>query len=146
MAKTKLKTGAQMVVDVLVDEGVDILWGLTGGAILPVFDALYQNSHRIRLIDTRHEQGAIHMAEGYAKGGSLRRHFRPRSHQHRHGFDRRLYGLGSPGRDYGTGSIPFDRNRRLPGSGRGRHHALLHETQFPGEKYPGTTPSHEGRL
>ena len=67
MAKTKLKTGAQMVVDVLVDEGVDILWGLTGGAILPVFDALYQNSDRIRLIDTRHEQGAIHMAEGYAK-------------------------------------------------------------------------------
>jgi acetolactate synthase I/II/III large subunit len=67
MAKIKLKTGAQMVVDVLVDEGVDILWGLTGGAILPVFDALYQNSHRIRLIDTRHEQGAIHMAEGYAK-------------------------------------------------------------------------------
>ncbi len=67
MAKNKLKTGAQMVVDVLVDEGVDILWGLTGGAILPVFDALYQNSDRIRLIDTRHEQGAIHMAEGYAK-------------------------------------------------------------------------------
>ena len=67
MAKNKLKTGAQMVVDVLVDEGVDILWGLTGGAILPVFDALYQNSDRIKLVDTRHEQGAIHMAEGYAK-------------------------------------------------------------------------------
>ena len=67
MAKNKLKTGAQMVVDVLVDEGVEILWGLTGGAILPVFDALYQNSDRIKLVDTRHEQGAIHMAEGYAK-------------------------------------------------------------------------------
>ncbi len=67
MAKTKLKTGAQMIVDVLVDEGVEILWGLTGGAILPVLDALYQNSHRIKLVDTRHEQGAIHMAEGYAK-------------------------------------------------------------------------------
>jgi acetolactate synthase-1/2/3 large subunit len=67
MAKTKLKTGAQMVVDLLVDEGVEILWGLTGGAVLPIFDALYQNSDRIRLVDTRHEQGAIHMAEGYAK-------------------------------------------------------------------------------
>jgi acetolactate synthase-1/2/3 large subunit len=67
MAKTKLKTGAQMVVDILVDEGVEILWGLTGGAVLPIFDALYQNSDRIRLVDTRHEQGAIHMAEGYAK-------------------------------------------------------------------------------
>ncbi len=63
----KLKTGAQMVVDMLVDEGVEILWGLTGGAALPIFDALYQNSDRIRLVDTRHEQGAIHMAEGYAK-------------------------------------------------------------------------------
>jgi acetolactate synthase I/II/III large subunit len=67
MAKKKLKTGAQMVVDILVDEGVEILWGLTGGAVLPIFDALYQNSDRIRLVDTRHEQGAIHMAEGYAK-------------------------------------------------------------------------------
>src|SRR6266550_1276935 len=67
MAKQKLKTGAQMVVDMLVDEGVEILWGLTGGAVLPIFDALYQNSHRIRLVDTRHEQGAVHMAEGYAK-------------------------------------------------------------------------------
>jgi len=67
MAKAKLKTGAQMVVDVLVDEGVEILFGLTGGAILPVFDALFQNRHRIQLVDTRHEQGAIHMAEGYAK-------------------------------------------------------------------------------
>jgi acetolactate synthase-1/2/3 large subunit len=67
MAKNKLKTGAQMVVDILVDEGVDILWGLTGGAVLPIFDALYQNRDRIQLVDTRHEQGAIHMAEGYAK-------------------------------------------------------------------------------
>ena len=65
--KPKLKTGAQMVVDILVDEGVEMLWGLTGGAMLPVFDALYQNRDKIRLIDTRHEQGAIHMAEGYAK-------------------------------------------------------------------------------
>ena len=56
-----------MVVDILVDEGVEMLWGLTGGAVLPIFDALYQNKDRIKLIDTRHEQGAIHMAEGYAK-------------------------------------------------------------------------------
>jgi len=65
--KSKLKTGAQMVVDIMVEEGVEMLWGLTGGAVLPIFDAFYQNSDRIRLIDTRHEQGAIHMAEGYAK-------------------------------------------------------------------------------
>ena len=55
------------MVDVLVDEGVDLAFGLTGGAVLPVFDALYQNRDRIRLINTRHEQGAMHMAEGYAR-------------------------------------------------------------------------------
>jgi acetolactate synthase I/II/III large subunit len=69
MAKqnAKLKKGAQMIVDVLISEGVDIVWGVTGGAILPVYDAIFLNRDKIRLIDTRHEQGAIHMAEGYAK-------------------------------------------------------------------------------
>jgi acetolactate synthase I/II/III large subunit len=67
MAKTKLKTGAQMIVDILMDEGVTMAWGVTGGAILPVYDALYLNRDKIKLIDTRHEQGAVHMAEGYAK-------------------------------------------------------------------------------
>ncbi len=65
--KTKFKTGAEMVVEVLLSEGVDIAWGVTGGAILPVYDALYLNRDKIRMIDTRHEQGAVHMAEGYAK-------------------------------------------------------------------------------
>jgi acetolactate synthase I/II/III large subunit len=67
MAKTKLKTGAQIIVDVLIDEGVTMAWGVTGGAILPVYDALYLNRNKIKLIDTRHEQGAVHMAEGFAK-------------------------------------------------------------------------------
>jgi len=65
--KSKMKTGAQMVVDVLIDEGVTMAWGVTGGAILPVYDAMFLNSDKIRMIDTRHEQGAVHMAEGYAK-------------------------------------------------------------------------------
>ncbi len=56
--KTKLKKGAEMVVEVLLSEGVDIAWGVTGGAILPVYDALYMNRDKIRLIDTRHEQGS----------------------------------------------------------------------------------------
>jgi acetolactate synthase-1/2/3 large subunit len=67
MSNTNLKTGAQMVVDMLVQEGVEIAWGITGGAILPVYDALFHRRDKIRFIDTRHEQGAIHMAEGYAK-------------------------------------------------------------------------------
>ena len=56
-----------MIVEVLIDEGVTMAWGVTGGAILPVYDALYLNRDKIKLIDTRHEQGAVHMAEGFAK-------------------------------------------------------------------------------
>jgi acetolactate synthase-1/2/3 large subunit len=67
MTQAKMKTGAQMVVDILHDEGVDMCFGITGGAILPVYDEFYKNRHRIRLVNTRHEQGAVHIAEGYAK-------------------------------------------------------------------------------
>ena len=63
----QMKTGAQMVVDILIDEGVTMAWGVTGGAILPVYDAMFKSRDKIKLIDTRHEQGAVHMAEGYAK-------------------------------------------------------------------------------
>jgi acetolactate synthase-1/2/3 large subunit len=63
----KMKTGAQMIVDILIDEGVTMVWGVTGGAILPVYDALFQSRDKIKLFDTRHEQGAVHMAEGFAK-------------------------------------------------------------------------------
>jgi acetolactate synthase-1/2/3 large subunit len=66
-AKNILKSGADIVVDILLEEGVTIAWGITGGAILPVYDALYKKRDKIRLIDTKHEQGAIHMAEGFAK-------------------------------------------------------------------------------
>jgi acetolactate synthase-1/2/3 large subunit len=67
MSNIKLRTGAQMVADMLIDEGVEIMFGITGGAVLPIFDALYHCADRIKVVGTRHEQGAIHMAEGYAK-------------------------------------------------------------------------------
>src|ERR1051325_4612800 len=57
--------GADIFVESLLKEGVDTIFGHPGGAILPHNDALY--SGRIRHILTRHEQGAIHMAEGYAR-------------------------------------------------------------------------------
>jgi acetolactate synthase-1/2/3 large subunit len=59
--------GAQIVVESLVKEGVDILFGYPGGAILHVYDALHINRDRIRHILVRHEQGAAHAAEGYAR-------------------------------------------------------------------------------
>ena len=57
--------GAEIFVESLLQEGVGTIFGHPGGAILPLNDALY--SGRIRHILTRHEQGAIHMAEGYAR-------------------------------------------------------------------------------
>lgn len=59
--------GARIVVESLLKEGVDILFGYPGGAILHVYDELHKMSDKIRHILVRHEQGAIHAAEGYAQ-------------------------------------------------------------------------------
>jgi len=61
----KPKDGADILVQSLHDQGVDIIFGYPGGAVLQIYDALYRNP--IRHILTRHEQGAIHAAEGYAR-------------------------------------------------------------------------------
>jgi len=59
-------TGAEMVVKALLDQGVKHLFGYPGGAVLPIYDALFQQDD-IEHILVRHEQGATHMAEGYAR-------------------------------------------------------------------------------
>jgi acetolactate synthase-1/2/3 large subunit len=59
-------TGAEMVVRALVDQGVDTLFGYPGGAVLPIYDALFHEP-RLRHVLVRHEQGATHAAEGYAR-------------------------------------------------------------------------------
>ena len=60
-------TGSQIFVEVLVEQGVDTLFGYPGGAILNLYDELYKNSDRIRHVLTAHEQGASHAADGYAR-------------------------------------------------------------------------------
>ncbi|HIC91764.1 MAG TPA: acetolactate synthase large subunit, partial [Syntrophaceae bacterium] len=60
-------TGAQIFVESLLKEGVDTIFGLPGGAVLDIYDALYDYSHSIRHILVRHEQGAVHAADGYAR-------------------------------------------------------------------------------
>jgi acetolactate synthase I/II/III large subunit len=62
----KVLTGAQILVEALKKEGVDIIFGYPGGQAIPLFDALYL-APEIKIILTRHEQGAVHAAEGYAK-------------------------------------------------------------------------------
>jgi acetolactate synthase-1/2/3 large subunit len=58
--------GAEMVIKALVDQGVDVVFGYPGGAVLPIYDALFKQN-RLRHILVRHEQGAVHAAEGYAR-------------------------------------------------------------------------------
>jgi len=60
-------TGSQAVMESLLAEGVDVIFGYPGGAIMPVYDALYDYQTKIRHILVRHEQGAGHAAEGYAR-------------------------------------------------------------------------------
>src|SRR6056297_790466 len=59
-------TGAEIVLKALADQGVDTVFGYPGGAVLPIYDALFQQNS-IRHILVRHEQAAVHMAEGYAR-------------------------------------------------------------------------------
>lgn len=66
MTKKKV-TGSQAVILSLLEEGVDTIFGYPGGAITPIYDALYDFEKHIKHILTRHEQGAVHAAEGYAR-------------------------------------------------------------------------------
>ncbi|MEO0761767.1 MAG: thiamine pyrophosphate-binding protein, partial [Pseudomonadota bacterium] len=59
-------TGAEMVVEVLREQGVEVVFGYPGGAVLPIYDEIFKQEG-IRHILVRHEQGATHMAEGYAR-------------------------------------------------------------------------------
>ncbi|MFM8377225.1 MAG: thiamine pyrophosphate-binding protein, partial [Phenylobacterium sp.] len=64
--ETETLTGAEIVVRALVDQGVEALFGYPGGAVLPIYDALF-NEPRLQHVLVRHEQGATHAAEGYAR-------------------------------------------------------------------------------
>ncbi|MXQ06960.1 acetolactate synthase 3 large subunit [Alphaproteobacteria bacterium GH1-50] len=65
MAKTQM-TGAKMVVEALKDQGVEVVFGYPGGAVLPIYDEIFQQN-QIKHVLVRHEQGAVHAAEGYAR-------------------------------------------------------------------------------
>ena len=63
---SKTMTGARMVVQALIDQGVDVVFGYPGGAVLPIYDELFQQN-QIKHVLVRHEQAAVHAAEGYAR-------------------------------------------------------------------------------
>ena len=60
-------TGAEIIIECLIEEGVDTVFGYPGGQVIPLYDALYKNRSRIRHILTAHEQGASHAADGYSR-------------------------------------------------------------------------------
>ena len=60
-------TGAQIVIETLIEQGCDLLFGYPGGQVTDLFDALYQRRDKIRFVLTAHEQGAAHAADGYAR-------------------------------------------------------------------------------
>ena len=67
MNNTKKISGSEAVVKSLIAEGVDIIYGYPGGAIMPVYDELYKYEDQIHHVLTRHEQGATHSAQGFAR-------------------------------------------------------------------------------
>ena len=105
-------------------EGVEHVFGIPGGANLPTYDALYDAD--LTHIQARHEQGAGHAAEGYAKAsgrvGVALRHLGPRRDQPGHRDRRRDDGLGADRVHHRPGAHRPDRHRRLPGGRRHRDH------------------------
>jgi acetolactate synthase-1/2/3 large subunit len=64
---TRSISGSIAVLDAFLEEGVDVIFGYPGGAIMPIYDALYDYQEKLKHILVRHEQGAIHAAQGYAR-------------------------------------------------------------------------------
>src|ERR671919_2195292 len=67
LAVPEMPTGAEALIEALIFEGVDTIFGYPGGAVLHIYDELWRARDRITHYLVRHEQGAVHMAEGYAR-------------------------------------------------------------------------------
>ena len=128
--------GARMVLECLKREGVDIIFGLPGGAVLPIYDVLY-DFEGLRHILVRQEAAAGHAAEGYArttgKVGVCLVTSGPAATNLVTALQDAL--MDSIPIVAFTGQVPDapHRQRRLPGSRQRRHHAAVHEAQLPGE-------------
>ncbi len=122
----------------LVREGVEVVFGYPGGAILPAYDALLD--YPIRHVLVRHEQGAAHMADGFARAsgrvGVAVATSGPGATNLTTGIATAM--LDSSPTVFITGQVrPRCRHRRLPGGGRPGHHAPRHEAQLPRHRRQG---------
>ena len=66
MATERTMTGAAVIIRALIDQGVEVIFGYPGGAVLPIYDEIFK-TNELRHVLVRHEQGAVHAAEGYAR-------------------------------------------------------------------------------
>ncbi len=118
-------TGAQMVIRALKDQGVTHIFGYPGGAVLPIYDALFK-VEGITHVLVRHEQGAAHAAEGYArstgKPGVVLVTSGPGATNAVTGLTDALMDSDSAGGADGTSAHASDRHRRFPGMRHGGHH------------------------
>ena len=124
-------TGSEIIWATLVGEGVTDVFGYPGGAILPAYDAL-RKFPVIHHVLVRHEQGAAHMADGYArasgKGRRGHRHQRPRRYQSHHRYRHGHAGFDSHRLHHRQRAQQASRQRCLSGSRHHRHHSASHQT------------------
>ena len=134
-------TGAEMVIEALADQGVQHIFGYPGGAVLPIYDAIFQQQ-KVQHILVRHEQGAVHAAEGYARStgkvGCVLVTSGPGATNAVTGLTDALMRFDPARRHHRPGADASDRQRRVPGVRHGRHHAALHQAQLSGEEHRGS--------
>ena len=132
-------TGSKALIESFLQEGVETVFGYPGGAIIPVYDALYDYRDRLRHILVRHEQGAVHAAQGYARVsgrvGVCLVTSGPGRHEHRDGAGRRADGLHAAGARHRTSRLRAAGHRRLSGDQFRRHHAGRHQVELPGQAH-----------
>ena len=128
-------TGSHVVVEALRRTGGRRIFGYPGGAVLPLYDVLFQQD-TIRHVLVRHEQGAVHAADGYARrparSASSLVTSGPGATNTVTGLANALHGLDPDRLPTGQVPTPHDRQRRLPGGRHGRHHPPVHQAQLPG--------------
>ena len=142
------RTGAQIIWECLVHEGVHTVFGAPGGAILPAYDAMLD--YPVRHVLVRHEQGATHMADGFARAGGGVGVAVATSGP---GATNMVTGIATAMMDSSpivciTGQVPeqADWLRRVPGDRHYRYHAADHQTQLPCDARPGHHAGDEGGI
>ena len=140
-------TGAQSLIRSLEQAGVDTVFGIPGGAILPAYDPLFDSAAdpahpgppRAGRGPRRHG-----LRPGHRPGGGVHGHQRSGGDEPGDPDRRRAHGLGADGRDHRSGPQQGDRDRRLPGGRHPRHHDADHQAQLPPHR-PGRHPAHHRR-